>query len=69
MVSSYNHLISLLSSPRPNEEIQSELVEVLGFEGQGLQLVEELLKPGARELMLEFSRNNDSEMPNEKVSD
>jgi len=42
-----------LTSTRTNEDIQSELVEILGFEGQGLQLVEELLQPGAREVFEE----------------
>jgi antiviral helicase SLH1 len=41
-----------LSSGRTNEDIQSELVEIMGFEGDGLSLVEDLLKPGARELVL-----------------
>jgi antiviral helicase SLH1 len=44
-----------VSSPRSNEEIQSELVEILGFEGDGLALVEELLKPGAREVVVQSS--------------
>ena len=45
-------LKSLLASSRTNEDIQSELVEILGFEGDGLQLVEETLRPGAREYIL-----------------
>ncbi|ORY31658.1 Sec63 Brl domain-domain-containing protein [Naematelia encephala] len=48
----YNTLIHLLSTSRTNEDIQSELVEILGFEGQGLELVEELLQPGARDTMI-----------------
>lgn len=48
VASSFNSLVELLSSPRSNEEIQLELVEILGFEGAGLQLVEDILKPGTR---------------------
>ena len=47
-----------MSSGRPNADIQSELVEILGFEGQGLQLVEELLRPRARELVMEEVRGH-----------
>ncbi|WVR09583.1 hypothetical protein IAU60_006653 [Kwoniella sp. DSM 27419] len=46
--STFASLLSLLSGPRSDDEIQSELIEIMGFEGQGLTLVEELLKPGAR---------------------
>ena len=48
VASSFSSLVELLSSPRSNEEIQLELVEILGFEGAGLQLVEDILKPGTR---------------------
>ena len=47
--SAFSSLIGLLSTKRPSEEIQSELVEILGFEGDGLSLVEELLQLGARD--------------------
>lgn len=40
-----------MTSSRTNDDIQSELVEILGFEGQGLALVEELLRPGARDIL------------------
>jgi antiviral helicase SLH1 len=50
--STHASLLTLLSSGRTNEDIQSELVEIMGFEGDGLSLVEDLLKPGARELVL-----------------
>lgn len=53
VTSSFNSLVELLSSPRSNEEIQLELVEILGFEGAGLQLVEDILKPGTRGPLVE----------------
>jgi antiviral helicase SLH1 len=53
--STFSSLIGLLSSSRSNEEIQSELVEILGFEGEGLQLVEELLRPGKRDRVVQDS--------------
>jgi antiviral helicase SLH1 len=62
--STFSSLIGLLSSSRSNEEIQSELVEILGFEGEGLQLVEELLRPGARDRVVQ-----ESGLVNGKVSD
>jgi antiviral helicase SLH1 len=46
-------LTTLLGSERSNDDIQSELVEVLGFEGDGLALVEELLRPGVRDAFLD----------------
>ncbi|EIW72173.1 hypothetical protein TREMEDRAFT_70643 [Tremella mesenterica DSM 1558] len=49
VTSTYNALVALLSSKQSDEDIQSELVEILGFEGDGLSLVEEILKPGVRE--------------------
>lgn len=45
----FGSLVNLLSTPRSNDDIQSELIEVMGFEGDALSLVEELLKPGARQ--------------------
>ncbi|ODN73401.1 hypothetical protein L202_07927 [Cryptococcus amylolentus CBS 6039] len=45
----FSSLINLLSSPRSNDDIQSELLELMGFEGDALVLIEELLKPGTRE--------------------
>lgn len=53
VASSLESLSSLLASSRSNEDIQLELVEILGFEGAGLQLVEELLRPGNRAAVLE----------------
>lgn len=50
--SQYLSLTTLVSSDRSNDDIQSELVEVLGFEGDGLALVEELLRPGVREALM-----------------
>lgn len=47
--SSFNSLASILASSRSNEDIQLELVELLGFEGEGLQLVEEILRHGVRQ--------------------
>lgn len=55
MASTFSSLIGLISSQRSNEDIQSELVEILGFEGDGLSLVEELLQPGARDLVVQES--------------
>lgn len=55
MASTFSSLIGLISSQRSNEDIQSELVEILGFEGDGLSLVEELLRPGARDLVVQES--------------
>lgn len=37
-------------------DIQSELVETLGFEGEGLSLVEELLRPGVRQALVAGSK-------------
>ncbi len=53
--------MSLLSSPRSDEDIQLELVEIMGFEGDALTLVEELLKPGGRASVLK-TINGASEM-------
>lgn len=61
--STYHSLISLVTSTRTNENIQSELVEILGFQGQGLQLVEELLRPGARAFFLEDREGNGGSTP------
>jgi antiviral helicase SLH1 len=47
--SSFDSLASILASSRSNEDIQLELVELLGFEGEGLQLVEEILRHGVRQ--------------------
>lgn len=46
-------MIDLLSSPRSDEDIQSELADILGFAGEGLTLLEEVLKPGVREKLSE----------------
>lgn len=59
--------MSLLSSNRSNEDIQSELVEILGFEGQGLQLVEGVLKPGAREVFVDDGSLSGVATPHGKV--
>jgi antiviral helicase SLH1 len=40
--------MEVLASGRSDEEIQSDLVEILGFEGEGFTLVELILRPGAR---------------------
>ncbi|OCF34223.1 RNA helicase [Kwoniella heveanensis BCC8398] len=48
VTSTFNSLLTLLGSARPNDDIQSELIEIMGFEGEGLTLVEEILKPGIR---------------------
>ncbi|KIR71630.1 RNA helicase [Cryptococcus deuterogattii CA1014] len=45
----FGSLVNLLSTPRSNDDIQSELIEIMGFEGDALLLIEELLKPGARQ--------------------
>jgi hypothetical protein len=37
-------------------------VEILGIEGQGLSLVEELLKPGARQNVVEATNSSDSKV-------
>ena len=50
--STLNHLSTLLSSHQSDEDIQSELVEILGFEGDGLSLVEEILRPGVRKRLV-----------------
>ncbi|WWD19805.1 hypothetical protein CI109_104269 [Kwoniella shandongensis] len=55
--STYTSLITLLSSGRSNDDIQSELIEILGFEGDALSLIEEILKPGMREMIV---RDNES---------
>ncbi|WRT70052.1 uncharacterized protein IL334_007046 [Kwoniella shivajii] len=55
--STFTSLISLLSSSRNNDEIQSELIEIMGFEGHGLELVEEILKPGARDMIVDEVNN------------
>jgi len=47
-----------MSSDRSNDDIQSELVEILGFEGDGLALVEELLRPGVREALMHDMRGS-----------
>ncbi|BEI88967.1 uncharacterized protein CcaverHIS019_0203290 [Cutaneotrichosporon cavernicola] len=44
----YVHLMEVLASGRSNEEIQSDLVEILGFEGEGFALVQDILRPGVR---------------------
>ncbi|KAK4688426.1 hypothetical protein P7C73_g1686, partial [Tremellales sp. Uapishka_1] len=54
--STYTSLLSLLRSSRSNEDIQLELVELMGFEGDGLSLVEEMLRPGARELFTDEAK-------------
>jgi len=54
--SQYLSLTTLMSSERSNDDIQSELVEILGFEGDGLALVEELLRPGVREALINDMR-------------
>lgn len=54
--SQYLSLTTLMSSERSNDDIQSELVEILGFEGDGLALVEELLRPGIREALINDMR-------------
>lgn len=46
-------LLNLLSSPADDDGIQSELVEILGFEGDGLSLVEQVLRPGVRRALVE----------------
>ncbi|WVQ84529.1 hypothetical protein IAT38_006683 [Cryptococcus sp. DSM 104549] len=51
----YNSLVNLLSTPRSNDDIQLELIEIMGFEGDGLSLVEELLQPGARDKVVQGS--------------
>jgi len=48
--------VDLLSSPRSDEDIQSELVEILGFEGDGLSLVEDVLRPGNRAALVAAER-------------
>ncbi|KAK8853378.1 hypothetical protein IAR55_004082 [Kwoniella newhampshirensis] len=53
--STYTSLINLLSSGRSNDDIQSELIEILGFEGDALSLIEEILKPGARVMIVRES--------------
>ncbi|KIR59260.1 RNA helicase [Cryptococcus bacillisporus CA1873] len=45
----FGSFVNLLSTPRSNDDIQSELIEIMGFEGDALSLIEELLKPGARQ--------------------
>lgn len=59
--SSYHSLITLLSTPRTNEDIQSELIEILGFEGEGLMLTEELLKPGARRAVVQEAQGGEDD--------
>jgi antiviral helicase SLH1 len=56
--SQFLSLTTLMSSDRPNDDIQSELVEILGFEGDGLALVEELLRPGVREALMSDMRGS-----------
>ncbi|WWC64778.1 uncharacterized protein I303_107390 [Kwoniella dejecticola CBS 10117] len=51
--STFNSLITLLSSAKSDDEIQSELIEIMGFEGDGLTLVEEILKPGMRDMIVD----------------
>lgn len=53
--SAFSSLVGLISTKRSNEDIQSELVEILGFEGAGLGLVEELMRPGARDRVVHDS--------------
>lgn len=48
--------MELLASGRTNEEIQSDLVEILGFEGEGFSIVEEILRPGARREIISSER-------------
>lgn len=55
VASTFSSLIGLISTQRSNEDIQSELVEILGFEGDGLALVEQLLQPGARDAVVQES--------------
>ncbi|CAK9780073.1 Sec63-domain-containing protein [Cutaneotrichosporon oleaginosum] len=52
----YVHLMEVLASGRSDEEIQSDLVEILGFEGEGFNLVELILRPGARRDILAAER-------------
>ncbi|WWC91889.1 uncharacterized protein L201_006838 [Kwoniella dendrophila CBS 6074] len=51
--SAFNSLTQLLSSKKSNDEIQSELIEIMGFEGNGLELVEEILKTGNRDIIVD----------------
>lgn len=48
--------MEVLGSGRSNEEIQSDLVEILGFEGEGFTLVEQILRPGARRDIISTER-------------
>lgn len=52
----YVSLLDLLGSPRSDMDIQSELVEILGFEGDGLALVEEVLRPEIRSALVVAER-------------
>ncbi|WWC72186.1 uncharacterized protein I206_106146 [Kwoniella pini CBS 10737] len=58
ITSTLNSLITLLSSSKSDDEIQSELIEIMGFEGDGLELVEEILKPGIRDMIVDQIGNN-----------
>lgn len=59
----YISLMELLASPRDDMDIQSELVETLGFEGEGLSLVEELLRPGVRHALISSSKGKKKGTP------
>ncbi|KAL1410863.1 putative steryl acetyl hydrolase mug81 [Vanrija albida] len=49
-------LFELLASPTDDDGIQSGLVEVLGFEGEGFNLVHEILVPGVRSALVAAER-------------
>ena len=55
-----------MSSDRSNDDTQSELVEILGFEGDGLALVEELLRPGVREALMSDMRGSGPRVRNKE---
>lgn len=52
----FTALIELLASARSDEELQLELVEILGFEGDALELVEAVLRPGVRTSLVSAER-------------
>lgn len=59
----YVHLMEVLASGRGDEEIQSDLVEILGFEGEGFALVELVLRPGARRDIIAAERGGKVRRP------
>lgn len=61
--SNFTALIDLLASPGDDDSIQSELVEILGFEGDGLALVEQVLRPGVRRGLVEAERQGKKPKP------